>query len=360
VRQSLAEGLEEAFLLAADSFGHVGASGDELRVRLPHLVDHRIRDEVEKGALHAEEHTMAGRAPQDAPEHVASPFVRGQDSVGDQKGDGASVIREHAEGNVLVGVRAQRYSGDLLGTGKNAGEEVGVECVPHPLEHRGHALETCSGIHRRFGQRGHLPRSVPVELHEHEIPDLEPAAAFAGGVALRVGAAPRGPKVDVDLGAGSTGPRLAHGPEVLLLIEAVDLFLGNADHAFPEIIGLVVVTKYRHDETLRPQMPDLRNELPCELDGLLLEVVPEGEVAQHLEERVMTRSVADVLEVVVLARSAHALLGGGGPRVLAGLLAQENALELHHPCIGEQKRRIRGGHQGRARHAPVAPLLEEA
>ena len=44
------------------------------------------------------------------------------------------------------------------------------------------------------------------------------------------------------------------------------------------------------------------------MDRLALEVVAEAEIAQHLEERVMARRVADVLEIVVLAARAHAAL----------------------------------------------------
>ena len=55
----------------------------------------------------------------------------------------------------------------------------------------------------------------------------------------------------------------------------------------------------------------LREELPGERDRVLLEVVAEGEVAEHLEERVVARGDADVLEVVVLAADADALLARG-------------------------------------------------
>ena len=44
------------------------------------------------------------------------------------------------------------------------------------------------------------------------------------------------------------------------------------------------------------------------LDRALLEVVAEGEIAEHLEEGVMARGVADVIEVVVLAAGADAFL----------------------------------------------------
>ena len=95
----------------------------------------------------------------------------------------------------------------------------------------------------------------------------------------------------------------------------------------------------------------LGEELPGEGDRVLLEVVAEGEVAEHLEERVVAGGEADVLEVVVLAAGAHALLGGGGAHVVAALLAQEDVLELHHAGVGEEQGRIAARHE-RTRTAP--------
>ena len=72
-----------------------------------------------------------------------------------------------------------------------------------------------------------------------------------------------------------------------------------------------------------------------------LEVVAEREVAEHLEERVVAQRRPDVVEVVVLAADAHALLRGRGARVVALLPAEEHVLELVHPGIREQQRRDR-------------------
>ena len=56
----------------------------------------------------------------------------------------------------------------------------------------------------------------------------------------------------------------------------------------------------------------LGDQRPGQLDRLvLLEIVAEGEIAEHLEEGVVARGVADIVEVVVLAAGAHALLRRG-------------------------------------------------
>ncbi len=56
-------------------------------------------------------------------------------------------------------------------------------------------------------------------------------------------------------------------------------------------------------------------EFPGPLDGFLLEVIAEGPVPEHLEERVVIGVEPDVIEVVVLAAGADAFLrvGARGP-----------------------------------------------
>ena len=67
----------------------------------------------------------------------------------------------------------------------------------------------------------------------------------------------------------------------------------------------------------RPQ--HLGEELPRPRDRLGLEVVAEAEVAEHLEEREVPVGAADVVEVVVLAAGAHALLHRRRPAAYGGV-----------------------------------------
>ena len=98
----------------------------------------------------------------------------------------------------------------------------------------------------------------------------------------------------------------------------------------------------------------LRHQIPGVGDRDFLEVVAEAEIAQHLEEGVVARGVADIVEIVVLAAGADAFLRGGGARVGPLLLAGEDVLELHHAGVGEQQRGVVARHQRRARHDLVA------
>src|ERR1051326_3278790 len=86
----------------------------------------------------------------------------------------------------------------------------------------------------------------------------------------------------------------------------------------------------------------LRDELPRERDRLALEVVAEGEVAEHLEEGVVPRGVPHLFEVVVLAAGAHALLCRGRAAAEAGILETEKDFREQHGGIV-------GGHERGAR-----------
>ena len=166
----------------------------------------------------------------------------------------------------------------------------------------------------------------------------------------------------VDLGAPPARARVSHGPEVLRRSQLGDSRLGH--ELPPDGVRLVVAgdavlaPEHGHVEPLGRQPPGLGQQLPGEGDGVGLEVVAEREVAEHLEERVVAERGAHVLEVVVLAADPHALLRGGRPPVVAALRAQKDVLELVHAGVGEQQRRIAGGHERRARHDAVALRAE--
>jgi hypothetical protein len=103
----------------------------------------------------------------------------------------------------------------------------------------------------------------------------------------------------------------------------------------------------------------LGQQLPGQRDRLGLEVVAEREVAEHLEERVVPQRRPDVVEVVVLAAHAHALLRRRRARVVALLAAEEDVLELVHPRVREEQRRVVARHERRARDDGVAVAAEE-
>ena len=54
----------------------------------------------------------------------------------------------------------------------------------------------------------------------------------------------------------------------------------------------------------------------------------------------MPRGLADLVEIVVLAAGADAFLRRNGALIVALLVAEEDVLELVHPGVGEQQRRV--------------------
>jgi len=101
-------------------------------------------------------------------------------------------------------------------------------------------------------------------------------------------------------------------------------------------------------DALGRKLPNLDYQLPGPIDGVLLEVVAEGPIPQHLEKGVVIGVQADVIQIVVFATSTDALLGVCGPSIkcrnrtgplgdISFSFAQENWNELIHASIGEQQ-----------------------
>ena len=126
----------------------------------------------------------------------------------------------------------------------------------------------------------------------------------------------------------------------------------------PDVVGLVVGVVDRHPELVLRQLVDVGQQIPGVWNRLLLEIIAERKISEHLEERVVARRIPDVLEIIVLAARANAALRGGRPRIGAFVLAEERVLELHHARIDEQQRRVVVRHQRARSHDSVAIGLE--
>src|SRR3989441_10510457 len=102
---------------------------------------------------------------------------------------------------------------------------------------------------------------------------------------------------------------------VVLVAQAEDAGVGDARDLAPQLAGLVVGVVHRHEQPVwsnaEPVLP--RHPLPGVRDGFPLEVVPKGEVAEHLEKRVVAGRMPHLLQIVVLAAGPHALLTGDRP-----------------------------------------------
>ena len=359
------------------------ALGHQLGVGPAHALDDGV-DQPGEEALGGREGlpAVADGAAKDAAQNVFAPLVARARAVGDRKRQRADVVCDDAVGHVdAVGVLgADPVAVGLQGATTRGGrargrrssrsrsnsrgipfvalgqrgladgledrrKDVGRVVGHPPLQHARQPLHPGARVDVARRERLQAPVVLAVELDEHQVPHLE--HVWVVGVDEGAGVAPPSDPVVVDLGAGAAGALVSHLPEVVLAPKGQHPGLGQKPE--PDSSGLLVgrqplglvAAKVRRVQPLRVQGEDLRQELPRPLDRLLLEVVPEGPVAQHLEEGVVVDVPPDVVEVVVLAAGADALLrvgragqlgevgvGVGGP--------QENRLELVHPRVGEE------------------------
>ena len=176
-------------------------------------------------------------------------------------------------------------------------------------------------------------------LHEHQIPDFDETIAIGVGRTWRT-AGNMLAMVVKNFRARATGPGVAHRPKVVRGGDADDAPVGKAGDLLPQVEGLVVLGIDRDGEPRRRQTEFLGDDIPGKLDGAVLKIIAEREIAQHLEERMVACRVADIVEIIVLAAGAHAFLRRRGAPVRTLLDAGEHILELHHPGIGEHQRRV--------------------
>src|SRR3546814_1004910 len=93
-------------------------------------------------------------------------------------------------------------------------------------------------------------------------------------------------------------------PEIILGGNADDAFFGETRDLLPQVEGFVVRVVDGGGQFLRRKAPFLRQQGPGVGDRLFLEIVAEAEIAQHFEESMVARRVADIVEVVMLAPGA--------------------------------------------------------
>ena len=177
-------------------------------------------------------------------------------------------------------------------------------------------LETHTSINDVHRQRLQRTVSLAVELHEHDVPylyDLWVVLVYqlsSGHLCLLLG----GTAVKVYLRTGTAGTRVAHLPEVVVLVTINNMVL--ADVLAPVACRLVVAGKsfavvaleYCYVQVLRVEFQYIYKVFPSHIYGAFLEVVAKRPVAEHLEHGVVVGVVTYFLQVVVLAADAQTLL----------------------------------------------------
>src|SRR5208283_5520592 len=332
---------------------------------------------------------MPNSATNKAPQYVSRADITRNNAVGDQKANGSGMIGDRAIGD--IGIRVLSISDDAdslttpyhihrpttravyvnvlfyLSNDKKKRVDIVIAQIAaglDTLQHRRDPLEPRPRIDMLHRQRRELARRVAVVLDENQVAEFDIARApvdidraLAGVV--RATARRLGATIDMNLRAGTARPRLAHLPEVVLLAAADDPLLRQNPQLEPCRFGLVVVPEDGRPQPLFGDAPDPVDQFPMERDRLLLVVVAEGPVPEHLEKRMVIAVAADRFEVVVLAGDTQAFLAVGDPLVGGRPDTQKVVLEGDHPRVGKEQGRVALGNQRGGGDDTVSALLEE-
>ena len=356
------DGLGEVLLLHPDDLGDIGLTLPQLGIVALVFVNNGVHHLIQEGLVDAQQLAVAGGPAQQAAQHIAPALVAGQNAVADHEAGRTDMVGDDTEGHVLLLALAVAGAGDFRDLVGDVHNGIHIEQGVHVLAHHGQTLQTHAGVDILLLQLGVMVVAIVVELGEHHVPDLHVPVAVAAHGAAGLAAAVLLTTVIVDLGAGAAGAG-AVLPKVVRLAELEDPVLGNTDLLMPDAEGLIVgggslvAGEHGGIQTVGVQTHPFGagQEFPRPVDGLFLEVIAKGEVAQHLKIGAVAGSVADVLNIA----GTDALLAGGDPVTGRLLLAGKVGLHGRHTGVDEQQRSIVLGDQGKAGQTQMVFGLKE-
>ncbi len=300
------ERLGEALFLASQHLADTRAVRLELRVPLAHLVDDDVGEPPQ--VVEPDLPRLLDGAADDAAEDVTPALVRRDDAVADEAGHPAPVVGEDAMGLRRGFVRVPRNAALLLDPGHDRLVAVGLVdgARGHLLHDRRESLDPHARVDVLLRERRQRAVGAQLVLHEHEVPELEEAvAARACGRAAGIAAAVLLSPVEVDLGVGAARPGPADRPEVLAARAAATMRSSGTPtppRARPRRSSSPspswgspawTVTQIRSQSSRRCS----RTNSVAQLDRALLEVLPEREVPEHLEEGEVVPVKPDLVDV---------------------------------------------------------------
>ena len=355
-------GFGEVLFLRADDFGDITLTLPQFGVVALVLMDNRITDRVQERLVDAQQLAMAGSAAQQTAQHIAAALIGGQNTVTNHKSSGADMVGDHAERHILGIGFAVVGMGDLADLVGDVHDGVHVKQRGNILANTGQTLQAHAGVDVLLLELGVVVLAVVVELGEHHVPHLNIAVAVAAYGAAGLAAAPLFTAVIVDLRAGTAGAG-AVLPEVILFAKLENAISRNPNLLVPNAERLIVsrssliAGKDGGIEPVGVQTYPLGGgqKLPGPVDGLLLEVITEREIAQHLKVGAVAGRLADVLNVA----GTDALLAGADTMAGRLLLTGEERLHGRHTGVDQQQRRVVLGNQGKAGQAEMSLRLKK-
>ena len=226
---ALLECAEERVLLLLDDVDDEVVLSLELGESLAHLVcEHRDELVDERFLLSEEGIGVAYGTAQDAADDVSGLGVGRQLSVGDRESYRTQVVGTYTHGHVGVLVDSVLHACDGLFLLDDRLEDVGVVVGVLALHGAYKTLESHTGIDNVHWERNERAVSLAFVLHEHDVPYLDNLRVVlvyefaAWSLCLFF----RSARVEVNLRTRSAWTRIAHFPEVVVLV-AVDDMVGR-------------------------------------------------------------------------------------------------------------------------------------
>ena len=205
------------------------------------------------------------------------------------------MVSDDTEGNVFLVVLLVSTVSQSAHLVHQSAVCIYVEKGCNILADNSQSLKSHTSIDVLLDQIGVISVSVIVELGEYNIPYFHETVSFAAHNVLRTCSILLS-AVIVDLRT-RTARTCAMFPEVVFLAETIDPLFRDTDLLIPDPEGLIVIKINRRVETVSRDSHALCQELPCPVDRFCLEVIAEGEVAQHLKECAVAGCLTDILDI---------------------------------------------------------------
>ena len=148
-----------------------------------------------------------------------------------------------------------------------------------------------------------------------------------------------------NLAARAARPCIAHRPEIVAGRDTDDAMIRQTCNFFPQLKCFIIGVIDGRGQLVGIKSPDFGQQFPRMGDRLFLEIIAERKIAEHFKKCVMPRSIADIVEVIMLAARPHTFLAGSRTRNSAVFKAGKHIFERHHPGVDEHQCRVIIRHQ---------------